>query len=143
MDRDSKTRPEHWQTILDFLEEHPTILKSKFNSYSNDNAENKKLWEALTNELNAMGLGSKTTEKWSLTISRWKNKTKGKAAALRKDHLVTGGGLPTTAPLSDMEERLMSLLGWRSVDGDGNKELGFDAVSFWTITMSPVIPMFC
>lgn len=36
----------------------------------------------------------------------------------------TGGGPPKKPPLTDIEERLMKILGWKSVTGDKNKEFG-------------------
>lgn len=36
----------------------------------------------------------------------------------------TGGGPVKAPPLNQIEERLMALIGWRSVTGDRNVELG-------------------
>lgn len=36
----------------------------------------------------------------------------------------TGGGPVKTVPLTQTEEKLMAIIGWKSVTGDSNKELG-------------------
>lgn len=47
---------------------------------------------------------------------------------MRKELQKTGGGAPESHMLNDIEERLMALYGWKSVTGDGNKEIGLDNV---------------
>lgn len=42
----------------------------------------------------------------------------------RHDLNATGGGEPTCSKLTDMEERLLNIMGTRTVEGDRNKELG-------------------
>jgi len=41
----------------------------------------------------------------------------------------TGGGSVKTVPLTQTEEKLMSILGWEAVTGDSNKELGLVATN--------------
>lgn len=41
----------------------------------------------------------------------------------------TGGGPVKTIPLTQTEENLMNILGWRDVIGDSNKELGVIAIN--------------
>lgn len=36
----------------------------------------------------------------------------------------TGGGTATTGQLTEVEEKLMAIMGWKAVTGDGNIELG-------------------
>lgn len=57
-------------------------------------------------------------------IGRWRSKTKAKASLLRTEGEKTGGGPSKAIPLSDPEERLLQLVGWKAVTGDGNVELG-------------------
>ncbi|CAG9769716.1 unnamed protein product [Ceutorhynchus assimilis] len=71
-----------------------------------------------------MGLGSRSIEKWQLAIARWKSKTKSKSAAMKIAIQKTGGGPSKTPQLNPIEERLMCLLGWKSVTGDENIEIG-------------------
>jgi len=41
----------------------------------------------------------------------------------------TGDGPIKTVPLTQTEEKLMSILGWKAVTGDSNKELGLIATN--------------
>jgi len=41
----------------------------------------------------------------------------------------TGGGPVKTVPLPQTEEKLMSILGWKAVNEDSNKELGLVATN--------------
>lgn len=59
-----KTRPEQWAVILDFLEEHPELVTNKYVGHTGDRLNVNKLWQSLTTQLNCMGFGIKSTEKW-------------------------------------------------------------------------------
>lgn len=60
----------------------------------------------------------------------WKSKTKSKAAKIKKEIGKTGGGPGEYAPLSDLENRLIQIMGKRAVDGDEVPEMGFGKVFF-------------
>ncbi|KAI4455733.1 hypothetical protein MML48_9g00002696 [Holotrichia oblita] len=94
-ERDFKTREEHWALIVDYLEINPFLLKSKFQHAGGDHHEFKIRWEELVLQLNNLGYGAKSLSKWARAI-----------------------------PLTVLEERLMAVMGWRTVAGDVNKEIG-------------------
>ncbi|CAH1973495.1 unnamed protein product [Acanthoscelides obtectus] len=75
-----------------------------------------------------MGFGFRSVEKWKMAVGRWKSKVKAKAAQLRVESHKTGGGCLNVAPLTDTEERLMKLIGWKSVTGSSNAELGLGSI---------------
>ncbi|CAG9766121.1 unnamed protein product [Ceutorhynchus assimilis] len=123
-DRNVRTNVEQWKVIIDYLEQNPILVRSKFENYDCDNRELKKKWDDLATFLNSMGFGSRSVEKWQLAIARWKSKTKAKAAAMKIAIQKTGGGPSKTPQLNPIEERLMCLLDWKSVTGDENIEIG-------------------
>lgn len=57
-------------------------------------------------------------------IGRWKSKVKAKVRRQRQEMSATGGGSMRTIPLTQTEEKLMAIIGWKAVTGDSNKELG-------------------
>lgn len=63
-------------------------------------------------------------------IGRWKSKVKAKALNLKLEMKQTGGGPVKSPPLNDVEERLINLLGWKSITGDKNKEIGLVRLNF-------------
>ncbi|KAK9709253.1 Myb/SANT-like DNA-binding domain [Popillia japonica] len=123
MSKRMKVKPTQWNIMLEFLEEHPQLITQKFDGI-NGREEYNKLWAELSNKLNAMGLGSKSVEKWQRSLVDWKQKVKSKAQALREEQQRTGGGDVQTPSLNDNELRLINLMGWTAIRGNGNIELG-------------------
>lgn len=111
---------------MNYFETCPQLVKSKFEKFDGDSTENKKIWEKLVGHLNSLGYGQRSTNKWQLAIGRWKSKVKGKATAIKIDMERTGGGPSESPPLTDLEERLLAILDWKSVYGDQNKEFGIE-----------------
>ncbi|XP_036141865.1 uncharacterized protein LOC118645492 isoform X2 [Monomorium pharaonis] len=119
-ERDFKTTSEHWDVIINY----PMLLKSKFGGFDGDNIKIKELWEEMIGILNSLGHGQRSIQKWKEAIGRWKSKVKAKARRQRQEMTATGGGSMKTIPLTQTEEKLMAILGWKAVTGDLNKELG-------------------
>ncbi|KAK9694745.1 hypothetical protein QE152_g33331 [Popillia japonica] len=120
----------------------------------NGREEYNKLWAELSNKLNAMGLGSKLVEKWQRvnamglgsklvekwqrSLVEWKQKVKSKAHALRVEQQRTGGtGDVQTPSLNDNELRLINLMGWTAIRGNGNVELGLTPTTTAATITSP------
>lgn len=57
-------------------------------------------------------------------LTDWKSKVKVKASKLRCSLSITGGGHCDTPPLTDLEEKLLSLMGKKCLEGDDTQELG-------------------
>ncbi|RVE43079.1 hypothetical protein evm_012253 [Chilo suppressalis] len=71
-----------------------------------------KKWQELTITLNSEGSGdSKTEEKWRSVWSDFKNNTKKKWAKINKTTKSAGGGPALKTCLTDIEERVMALIG--------------------------------
>ncbi|XP_018578551.1 uncharacterized protein LOC108916742 isoform X2 [Anoplophora glabripennis] len=58
-----KINHSHWEVLVDFMEKHPDLARGSF-SGPNGKQEMKKLWQQLSNILNAIGMGERSTEKW-------------------------------------------------------------------------------
>lgn len=59
----TKIREEHWQVLIQFMEENKDFACGKFSTASGREYF-KKLWAQLTMKLNSLGYGEKPTEKW-------------------------------------------------------------------------------
>lgn len=67
-EREFKTTPQQWKIVVDYFQEYPALLKSKFNHFDGDNREISQLWEELVNALNAVGVGARSVAKWKMVI---------------------------------------------------------------------------
>ncbi|KAG5883493.1 hypothetical protein JTB14_013137 [Gonioctena quinquepunctata] len=118
----SKTHPSQWISFLYFAEKNPVVFTKKFEGPFGKEKYNQ-LWAELINSLNSMGYIVKTTEKWQKAVADWKEKVKTKAAEIKIELKKTvGGGIGRL--LSEIEKRLIALMGWKSIRGDGTLELG-------------------
>lgn len=144
-ERDFKTNTEHWEVVVNFFELYPELIKNSFKNNANNKSNLNQKWQQLADNLNALGYGSKSVNKLQLVrnvyillrsstfdvilvqlqaIGRWKSKVKLKASQLRKEMIKTGGGESKIIGLTNLEDRLMTLHGWKAITGDGNIELG-------------------
>lgn len=112
---------EQLSCLIDFisLPENKSMLTMKVNPTSGESVAS--LWDKLAGKLNQIKGPMKTSEEWRRFLVEWKSKVKKKA----RDHEIqckkTGGGEPDSKPLTELEERLMSVIGWVVVRG--NEEL--------------------
>ncbi|KAF5269895.1 hypothetical protein FQR65_LT05694 [Abscondita terminalis] len=118
-----KVNENHWLVFAGFFEAHPDLITGRVASI-NGREENRKLWQELAQQLNAVGMGERTVEKWQKTWADFKSNLKKKAAEINRLRAQTGGGPPTEKILSDLEQRLLSLLGESFYAGCKTKELG-------------------
>lgn len=63
---------QHYNVMLDFMEEHPELAKGQFVGPMG-RSRLKELWKQLTNELNGLGLGYKEQHKWQ-KVGNFNNK---------------------------------------------------------------------
>lgn len=101
----------HWDIFVDFFGTYPDLAKGRFSASSNGKDLYKKLWNELTLQLNSLGLGEKTTEKWQKTWSDFKCGLKKKAAEISRMQRITGGGPPFEKKLTEVEMKLLAILG--------------------------------
>lgn len=58
-----RVRTEHWQLLLGICEKNPELITNKFNG-PDGKAKGHALWQSVTQKLNSLGFGEKTTEEW-------------------------------------------------------------------------------
>jgi len=114
------------EELVSFLTSHPEMVKNKFSAKVTF-AGVQKLWETLTNAVNAQPGAKKDKEGWQKTWADLRRQTRKRAADIIKDIRKTGGGESSVPPLSDIENRVIALVGETSATGDvTTAELGFD-----------------
>lgn len=58
-----RVRQEHWDLLLVMCERNPELITNKFNG-SEGKAKGHALWKTVTQQLNSLGFGEKSTENW-------------------------------------------------------------------------------
>ncbi|CAG5052193.1 unnamed protein product [Parnassius apollo] len=97
-----------------------------------------KNWEELAQLLNSDGSGdTKITEKWKKVWSDYKNNTKKKAARLNKAARGTGGGPAIHIKLTDLEQRVLNLIGVEVATGLAVEEAGLSQGNY--IQGNPIV----
>ncbi|KAJ8939900.1 hypothetical protein NQ318_023240 [Aromia moschata] len=117
-----KVRDAHWQILWKRWKKNPVIATGKFVGPQGRDTY-RKLWAETTQKLNGHGFGAKTTEKWQKTWTYFKYNLKRKAAQIRKSLYQTGGGPSEGGELSELELKLLDILGENFV-GIDQPELG-------------------
>lgn len=64
-----------------------------------------------------------------------KCRTKSKAADMRRSHGSTGGGPNKATPLSDLEERIVAIIGKVAVEGIAEVRIPFDVSTYLCFCM--------
>ncbi|CAG9840682.1 unnamed protein product [Diabrotica balteata] len=116
-----RVNADHWAILLDFAEKNPSIITKRFPG-CNDKEKVTELWKQLSNKLNALGYGEKTTAEWKKTLTHWKSKVKGKAAGIKTYESKTGGGQSCSQQLYSYELRLLCIMGKSSYEGNPKNE---------------------
>ncbi|CAG9786538.1 unnamed protein product [Diatraea saccharalis] len=124
-----KTSATQFEMIVSFMETHGDINKPTKTAQGRMKAI--KEWENLTNFLNSDATGeTKTTEKWKKVWSDLKNNIKKKAAKIHKAAYGTGGGPALQIRLTELEERVLNIIGPQSATGLPVVEAGLPIV-YW------------
>ncbi|CAH1118225.1 unnamed protein product, partial [Phaedon cochleariae] len=118
-----KMNSSHWQLMVCFMEQHDAFAKGKF-AGPTGKAMHRKLWERLSAELNALGFGSRSVEKWQKTWADIKYNVKKKAANNKKEYARTGGGPDKETPLTDWGIKILGILGTTFFEGVDSSECG-------------------
>ncbi|KOB52137.1 Uncharacterized protein OBRU01_26454 [Operophtera brumata] len=83
-------------------------------------------WAELCLKLNSQGMGAtKTVEKWKKAWSDIKNNTKKKWARIDRSSRQTGGGPALQISLTDLELRVLGIMGVQAATGMNVAEVGF------------------
>ncbi|XP_012550439.1 uncharacterized protein LOC114252105 isoform X2 [Bombyx mandarina] len=118
-----KTSQHQFELLVTIMEEHGDL--SKPSSSARGRMAGIKHWEELTSLLNSDGSGdTKTTEKWKKVWSDFKNNTKKKAARMYKFASRTGGGPALNTKLTELEQRVLNIIGMQTATGLAVAEAG-------------------
>ncbi|CAK1592776.1 unnamed protein product [Parnassius mnemosyne] len=118
-----KTSSSQFDLMVTYMEQHGDL--SKLSNNARGRMASIKNWEVLGQFLNSDGSGdTKSTEKWKKVWSDYKNNIKKKAARLHKAASGTGGGPATHGKLTDLEQRVLNLIGVQVATGVAVEEAG-------------------
>ncbi|CAK1585221.1 unnamed protein product [Parnassius mnemosyne] len=118
-----KTSSSQFDLMVTYMEQHGDLSKPSNNARGRIACI--KNWEELGQFLNSDGSGdTKSTEKWKKVWSDYKNNIKKKAARLHKAARGTGGGPATHVKLTDLEQRVLNLIGLQVATGLAVEEAG-------------------
>ncbi|XP_035439234.2 myb/SANT-like DNA-binding domain-containing protein 4 [Spodoptera frugiperda] len=117
--------PEQLSLLIEFMESHGDLSRPQMGLQRKEQSEG--LWQELAEILNAVGGGiNQTADKWKWVWSDWKTKTIKKASVINRDIHGTGGGPSMGKPLSQLEERVLQIIGDSSITGNqAIQEAGF------------------
>ncbi|RVE41048.1 hypothetical protein evm_014303 [Chilo suppressalis] len=121
-----RTSPTQFIMMVDFMERNGDLAKPTGGPRGRQWATNK--WRELSTKLNSDGAGeSRSEEKWRKVWTDFKNNTKRKAAKLNKSMSGTGGGPALKITLTDLELRVLALMGEQAATGMTTiSEVGFE-----------------
>ncbi|XP_072934844.1 uncharacterized protein [Epargyreus clarus] len=111
-----KTSATQFEMLVNYMAEHGDLNKPQ--KTSQGRITNIRKWEELTHLLNGDPTGgSKGTEKWKKVWSDLKNNTKKKSAKINRAASGTGGGPAQQAKLSNLELRVLQIIGVQAATG--------------------------
>ncbi|RVE40941.1 hypothetical protein evm_014410 [Chilo suppressalis] len=112
----SRTSNNQFEIMVDFMERNGDLNKPVDGPNGRLAAAIK--WTELSNVLNLDTTGSsKPVEKWKKVWSDFKNNTKRKAAKISRAASGTGGGPACKLVLTDLEQRVLELIGTQAATG--------------------------
>ncbi|XP_067119755.1 uncharacterized protein [Centruroides vittatus] len=127
---------EQMEILVTELQKRPYLAKGKLDGNISKNTL-RDGWQEIRDKVNCLADGPLIeVEQLKKRWSQWRSRTKSKAAALRKVILRTGGGKRSTPPLTDLEEKVLSLI--------GNEEFGLEEENLYELgvcTTSSVEPL--
>ncbi|KAK4879476.1 hypothetical protein RN001_007622 [Aquatica leii] len=107
------------EVMIEFIRIHPLLLDGKTHPLNINEVE--EAWDNLVLMLNEVGNGARKDKKqWKTFFTEWKSKTKKKARVNKNCITKTGGGGYKNEQLTNIENRLMNVIGWISVIGCGD-----------------------
>ncbi|XP_064471093.1 uncharacterized protein LOC135385599 [Ornithodoros turicata] len=117
--RASRPTSEQFHIVLDYVGEPGNLFTGGLSAGYTSQDRNRE-WCELATRLNASGGAVKLVERWRKTWTNWKSATKAKAARISRHTRETGKGPPPKESLSELEERLASVI--RQVATTGMQE---------------------
>ena len=105
------------EMIVNTMEEFPELVSGEFSAKLPTRNDHTKRWEILAKELTSINMG--ISRNWKQVRNKWndlKYRTKQKYAKIKKFTIGTGGGPSQSKNLSELEERIIAIIGKRCVE---------------------------
>ncbi|KAL4718133.1 hypothetical protein ACJJTC_002131 [Scirpophaga incertulas] len=119
-----RTSHPQYTIMVEFMEKHGDLSKPSAGARGRHYVQQK--WKELTDMLNSDGTGdSRTEEKWRKVWSDFKNNTKKMWSKINRFAQGTGGGPVLQLTLTDLENRVMNIIGVQAATGMPIQEAGF------------------
>ncbi|CAH0558662.1 unnamed protein product [Brassicogethes aeneus] len=107
--------------LIEFMGKHPELQNGKFTqTFTFKHA--RKMWEELTNNLNAVPGATKDWKKWRKTWHDMKAATKSKKSSIKRYTQCTGGGPSINTQLNTDDEKILDIIGPVAVEGQNVEE---------------------
>ncbi|CAH1993081.1 unnamed protein product [Acanthoscelides obtectus] len=105
--------------LLDFLESHPSLAKGSVGLGGRSKETIERKWDELAICMNGHGTGAtKNGQRWRRYWIDLKHRVKSRVAQYRQDVTGTGGGPANVESFSEIDRRIMALLGEAAIFGD-------------------------
>ncbi|CAH1109922.1 unnamed protein product [Psylliodes chrysocephalus] len=102
------TKKKQYEDLLTFVQRNK-VIAGTFRSNPSDYTKMYKLWAEFVKNINSLGYGP-TKRRNSGIFTEWKQNIRRKSRDIKKEQIRTGGGPSKTKSLTDLEERLLSLI---------------------------------
>ncbi|XP_050503602.1 uncharacterized protein LOC126882661 isoform X2 [Diabrotica virgifera virgifera] len=112
----TKMSTEQKEVMVAFMEDNPDFAKGKLLGHHVKEIRTG-MWEVLSTQLNSISGPKKTSQKWQRVWIDLKNKVKKKASTIKSSLAQTGGGPPLKVVLTDVELKIVSIMGDAAVYG--------------------------
>jgi hypothetical protein len=114
--RKSRYSDTELNVLVDNIAKHYVTITSKFTDVVTNGKKNK-VWASITTSVNSCGVTLRTVSEIRKKWDDLKSRTKAKAALLKRELSKTGGGKKTKIELTDLERRIIALLGETRIKG--------------------------
>ncbi|KAF9803509.1 hypothetical protein SFRURICE_018013 [Spodoptera frugiperda] len=122
-----RTSQLQYEIMVEFMERNGDLSKPSGGPRGRSYIQAK--WKELTSKLNCEGSGEpRSEEKWRKVWSDYKNNCKKKCAKISRAASGTGGGPALQLCLTDLENRVMQIVGVQAATGMAVQEAGFNLV---------------
>ncbi|KAM3961998.1 uncharacterized protein ACR2FA_003889 [Aphomia sociella] len=109
------------EELLDYLAMHPALAKGVGHGARTKEKVDRE-WNKIARKLNALGSGStKNGQRWRRYWADLKHKAKYRAAAKRQNNTGTGGTPSTRGELTEVEQKILSIIGDAAVCGNNQQ----------------------
>ncbi|XP_054012804.1 uncharacterized protein LOC128894816 [Hylaeus anthracinus] len=107
------------QILIEFVESNPNLTRSNFSAdYTCKNGQ--RLWQEITNILNASPGAKIDWKQWKRTWQDFQGKAKAKQSSINRNLNATGGGPLDTESLSVEEKRVLNIIHATQIKSDCN-----------------------